>query len=115
MTIKEDVKALQKELKTLEKKIANLAKAIKPIKKSQTPNRSKTESTPAQAIAGKTSGKTTATDRVLDVIEKAESGVDTASLMKETGFKATKVRNILSRMFKEGKIKRAGRGIYVSA
>jgi predicted transcriptional regulator of viral defense system len=35
--------------------------------------------------------------------------------MTKTGFDVKKVRNILARIFKEGKVKRAGRGVYVGA
>jgi len=46
----------------------------------------------------------------LTVLKK---GVDTATLIKKTGFDVKKVRNIISRTSKQGKIKRADRGIYV--
>jgi predicted transcriptional regulator len=115
MTVKQDVKALQKELKTLEKKIAKLTKIINTGEKGKAGKISKRKSTPRKASVSTASGKITATDRVLDIIKKNEKGVDAASLMKDTGFNATKVRNILSRIFKEGKVKRAGRGIYVAA
>jgi hypothetical protein len=54
-----------------------------------------------------------ATDQVLDVINRSKKGVNTATLMKKTGFDRQKVRNILQRTYKQGKIKRAGRGIYI--
>ena len=37
----------------------------------------------------------------------------TATLMKKTGFNQKKVRNILARTYKQGKIARAEKGIYV--
>jgi len=114
MTVRQDVKALQKELKTLEKKIAKLTKTIQTGEKRKAGKISKRKSTPKKVSTSTAPGKMTATDRVLDIIKKTENGVDTARLIKDTGFKATKVRNILSRIFKEGKVKRAGRGIYVA-
>ena len=57
--------------------------------------------------------RVTATDQVLDIINRSKKGVNTASLMKKTGFDRQKVRNILQRTYKQGKIKRAERGIYI--
>jgi len=55
----------------------------------------------------------TATDQVLDIINRSKKGVNTATLMEKTGFDQKKVRNILRRTYKQGKIKRADRGIYI--
>jgi hypothetical protein len=57
--------------------------------------------------------RVTATDQVLDIINSSKKGVDTATLMKKTGFDQKKVRYILQRAYKQGKIKRADRGIYI--
>jgi len=57
--------------------------------------------------------RVTATDQVLDIINRSKKGVNTATLMKKTGFDQKRVRNILQRTYKQGKIKRAERGIYI--
>jgi len=57
----------------------------------------------------------TATDQVLKLIKRTKKGVDAPTLMKKTGFADKKVRNILMRASKQGRIKRADRGIYVAA
>ena len=57
--------------------------------------------------------RVTAADQVLDIIKRSKKGVNTATLMKKTGFDQKKVRNILQRTYKQGKIKRADRGIYI--
>jgi predicted transcriptional regulator of viral defense system len=49
----------------------------------------------------------------LAIINRSKNGVDTAALMKKTGFDQNKIRNILNRTYKQGKIKRADNGIYV--
>lgn len=59
--------------------------------------------------------KMTAADRVLKIINRSEKGIDAAALVKKTGFNAKKIQNILYRAHKQGKIKRAGKGIYVGA
>jgi hypothetical protein len=57
--------------------------------------------------------RVTATDQVLDIINRSKKGVNTVTLMKKTGFDRQKVRNILQRTYKQGEIKRADRGIYI--
>ena len=57
--------------------------------------------------------RVTATDQVLDIINTSKKGVNTATLMKKTGFDQKRIRNILQRTYKQGKIKRAERGIYI--
>jgi len=57
--------------------------------------------------------RVTATDQVLDIINRSKKGVNTATLMTKTGFDRQKVSNILQRTYKQGKIKRADRGIYI--
>lgn len=117
MTLKQDLKPLQNEVKKLEKNLAKLTKAIAAVQKPKTRKARKPKPVPAEkpkeTVAETAPAKMTATDQVLDIIKKAENGVDAATLMKETGFNARKVRNILARIFKEGRVKRVGRGIYV--
>jgi hypothetical protein len=52
---------------------------------------------------------------VLNIIKKSRKGVNAATLMTKTGFDLKKVRNILQRTYKQGKIKRVEKGIYVGA
>jgi hypothetical protein len=59
--------------------------------------------------------KLTATTEVLKVIKGHKKGVDISKLKKKTGFADTKIRAIIYRVSKEGKIKRLSRGVYVSA
>jgi predicted Rossmann fold nucleotide-binding protein DprA/Smf involved in DNA uptake len=125
MTIsKRDLQALKKDIKELQKKMENLivaaGKSDKPkiVKKSKAkPARLKTTTkVPAKkAPAKKGAAKVTATDQVLEIINRSKKEVNAAALMKKTGFDLKKVRNILHRSYKKGKIKRAGKGIYVGA
>lgn len=57
----------------------------------------------------------TATDTVLQIIRQSKKGVDIAKLKEKTGFNDKKIRNIVHRASKQGKIRRSGRGIYVIA
>ena len=108
MTIKKELSALQKDIKDIQKKIENFIKAIETEQKAIAP-KAKAKKPPTK----KKASKITATDQVLKIINRSKKGVDTATLMKKTGFNQKKVTNILQRTFKQGKIKRVGKGIYV--
>ena len=125
MTItKKDLQSLQKEIKALEKKmdklIAAAEKSEKPkaVKKLKTkPIKAKvTKKAPAKkAPAKKGPAKLTATDQVLGIIIGSKNGVSIKTLVEKTSFNQKKVTNILQRTFKQGKIKRVGKGVYVGA
>ena len=113
MMIKKELTALQKDITAIGKRLEKLIKAVetKPTKASK-PKAVKAK--PAKkAPAKKKAVRVTATDQVLKIINRFKKGVDTATLMKKTGFDEKKVANILFRSFKAGKIKRADKGIYV--
>jgi predicted Rossmann fold nucleotide-binding protein DprA/Smf involved in DNA uptake len=114
MTMTKDLQAISKELMKLanqtEKLAAELVKAKKPAARSVKPK------TKAKAVTKKApvkAAKKTDTDKLLAVINRSKKGVDTATLMKKTGFNQKKVRNMLNRTYKQGKIKRVEKGIYV--
>ena len=125
MTIlKKDLQSLQKEIKALEKMmdklIAAAGKVEKPkITKKATakPVKAKTsKKTPVKkAPAKKKTAQPTATDQVLGIINRSKKGVDIKTLMEKTSFNQKKVTNILQRTYKQGKIKRVGKGIYMGA
>ncbi|MGD2270329.1 MAG: hypothetical protein PVI06_08020 [Desulfobacterales bacterium] len=55
----------------------------------------------------------TALDRVLEVIRSYKQGAGFAEIQANTGFDEKKIRNIIFRLNKIGKIKRKSRGLYV--
>lgn len=57
----------------------------------------------------------TAVDMVLDTIKHSRQGLGFAEIQAKTGFDEKKIRNIIFRLNKTGKIKRKRRGIYVAA
>ena len=59
--------------------------------------------------------KVTATAMVLKVIKRHKRGVIISTLRYKTGFRDEKVRAIVSRACRQGKIKRTGRGVYIAA
>ncbi|MBT8339078.1 MAG: hypothetical protein HKP58_00040 [Desulfatitalea sp.] len=67
---------------------------------------------------GKSTGKpaiATASDVVSDVIKHNPDGLGFSEIKLQTGYSEKKLRNILFRLNKLGRIKRKSRGIYISA
>ena len=111
MTVtKRDLQSLQRQFKAIEKKMEQLIVAAV---KSEKPRAAK--KAPAKKAPAKRAVKMTATDQVLGIIKRSKKGVDAAALVKKTGFDLKKVRNILQRTYKTGKIKRVEKGIYIEA
>ncbi len=125
MTIlKRDLRAVQRDIKALEKKLEKLINAFdnqkkvkaKPVAKKATTRVVKKGRAPAKKAAAKPKrAKLTATDKVLGIIQRSKKGVNVSTIKTRTGFDDKKVRNIIFRTSKEGKIKKVGRGIYVGA
>ena len=122
--LKKDLRAVQRDIKALEKKLEKLIKAFdkgksvkaKPAAKKSTTRVVKKRRAPAQKSATKPKRpKMTATDKVLGIIRRSKKGVNVSTIKTRTGFDDKKVRNIIFRTTKEGKIKKVGRGIYVGA
>jgi hypothetical protein len=55
-----------------------------------------------------------AADAVLDVIKRSKQGLRFMDIRTKTGFVDKKIRNIIFRLHKLGKIKRHSRGVYVA-
>jgi hypothetical protein len=119
MTIKKELTIMKKDITAIGKKLEKLLKEVeksetKPTKASKAKAvKAKPTKKAPKAPAKKKAVKATATDQVLNIINRLKRGADTAYLMKMTGFNQKKVTNILQRSFKAGKIKRADKGIYV--
>ena len=123
--LKQDLKAVNKELKVLAKKTESLVKAVDRIEKAQAAKPKK--ASPKKAIKPKTvkkvaaqktparkrTSKLTDTDKFLNIIKKSKKGVTPQTLIKKTGFDDKKIRNMIFRATKMGKIKSVSRGIYV--
>ena len=113
MTIAQDLKTLNRNIQALGRTLDRLLKAVEkgekpkaaPVKKAAAP----------KAPAKKKAAQPTATDRILKIIRASKKGVDAPTLVKKTGFNQKKVRNILFRTYKQGKIKRLAKGIYTGA
>jgi hypothetical protein len=117
--LKKDLQAVSRELKALAKKTDKMMKAVEKLDKAPAAQKGKAKAKSKPKTAKRTPAKktraVTATDDVLRLIKRTKKGIDAPTLIKKTGFDERKVRNILFRAFKQGKIKRAGRGNYVAA
>jgi predicted Rossmann fold nucleotide-binding protein DprA/Smf involved in DNA uptake len=117
--IKKDLQALSRDIKALERKMAKLIAAVEKDETTKVAKKTTAKTTkraPAQkAPLRKRTAQPTATDQVLNIIKRSKKGVNAATLMAKTGFDLKKVRNILQRTYKQGKIKRVDKGIYVGA
>jgi putative endonuclease len=109
MTIAKDLNTIAKEIKALEKTVTKVANAVGKSEKAAVGKKAPTGKRPAK----KGAVKLTSTDQVLKIVKASKKGVDTATLMNKTGFDQKKITNILQRTYKQGKIQRADRGLYV--
>jgi len=124
MAMKQELRTINKEIKELIKKIDKILNDFVKIEKSKTAKKTISKSAKAKATkkipakkahAKKRAAKPTDTDKVLKIIRGSKKGVNAATLMKKTGFNQKKISNIIHRTFKQGKIKRVGKGLYVGA
>lgn len=102
-------------IKTKTKKKTSLTSLEKSgLKKGSKPAAAKARAkTPAKKDPAKmkTQGLT-GTAKVLAIMKRSKKGVDVAILRQKTGVDEKKIRNVIYKAFKEGIIKRTGRGIY---
>ena len=121
--LKKDLQAVKSGIAALAKKLEALLKAHEPMPKAKKVTKKKAvkkaktvKKAPAKkAVAKKKATQVTATDKILQIVKRSKKGVDVPTLKKKSGFDDKKVRNIVFRASKEGKIKKSGRGMYVGA
>jgi hypothetical protein len=122
--LKRDLQAVKKDIKALERKMETLLKAFGKPQKAKAAKKPKRKTVKAKArravavkkvVSRKKAAKTTSTEQILKIVRRSRKGVDVPTLKTKTGFEDKKVRNIIFRASKEGKIKKVGRGIYVGA
>jgi hypothetical protein len=103
-------------LNILTRQTEKLIKAVDRFEKDRGAKKAKAKPSkrlPAKRAPRKRATTQTATDQVVNIIKRSKKGIDTPTLIKKTGFEDKKIRNILFRATKQGKIRKAGRGIYV--
>jgi predicted Rossmann fold nucleotide-binding protein DprA/Smf involved in DNA uptake len=114
--LKKDLLAINKYIKTLEKKVNSLIVVVDKIEQLQPVRIKSAKKAPAKKAAVKKIGKKTAADIVFAVIDAAgKKGIKTGNLIMTTRFTEKKILNSVYKLKKQGKIKRAGKGLYVKA
>ena len=109
--LKKDLQAVLKSLKLATDKIEKLMKKVETLENPHDLNKPRANA-PSKAGAPR---KTSDSDAVLAIIKRFKKGVDGATLRKRTGFKGRKMRDIVYRLKKGGKIKTVDKGIYLKA
>ncbi len=120
--LKKDLKSVVKSLKLLTKQTEKIAKALEKVETPRPAKKRPIAKAGKKAVTKKAIRKTsakkktskTATDTVLSIIKRSKKGLNTAALEKKTNFDAIKVRNIIFRLKRQGKVKSASRGMYVA-
>ena len=123
--IKKDLQAVNRGIQSLEKKVAKIVVAVGKLEKPKVAKKPKAKvvkrkpvkKTVAKKVAVKkpAAKKPTKTviDTVLAIIIGSKGGVNTATLMKKTGFSVRQIHNNVYKLKKQGKIKSVGRGVYL--
>lgn len=121
-TVIDGMRGMAKGIETLADKLDTLSKSRfdeiykgKAKPKSKAPTKAVKKKSVKKAPAKKTAGKkaATAADTVFEIINKSKKGVNTATLMEKTGFDRKKISNVIYKLKNQGKIKSAGKGIYL--
>ena len=139
--LKKDLEAISKTLNGLVQKVQQLqeqigeetkptkkpkAKAVKKkavkkapvkkvaVKKAPIKKVAAKKAAPKKAVPKKAT-QATAVDTVFTIIKRYKKGIDTAALMEKTGYNQKKIANLVFKLRKQGKIKSAGKGVYLKA
>lgn len=118
--LKKDLQALSKSLKALSRKTEQITKKLDKIEKAKAratktkaPDKTKAKARPTKRPAAKKATAETVTGQIVNIVRRSKKGVDIPTLINVTGFEDRKIRNIVYRALKQGKIKRIGVGTYV--
>jgi len=112
---KKNLKSVTKDLDALAKKVERLILAAEKLDKAKPQKKTAAKAKPVKKTAPKAARKLTAADAVLGYIKKSKKGIDTATLMKKTGFNQKKIHNIIFKLKKQGAIKSELKGVYLKA
>ena len=108
--LKKNLKAVAKDLKGLTQKTDKMIKRLEKLEKAQAAKKPKAKAV-KKAVAKKPA-KLSASGTVLAIVKRSRKGIDTATLEKKTGFEGRKIRDIIFRLRKQGKIKSERKGVY---
>ena len=102
--------------KDVDKILVRLERLEKLVKNVSTPTRKRAvRGKSAKGRAATRKRSETASDKVLSTIKRRKTGSTFSEIKSNTGFEDKKLRNIIFRLNKLGKIKRKSRGVYIAA
>ena len=104
----------KKSIEMLMEKMDRIENLIRATSGGNRPNLNRKATNAKNKTAGRKPVRT-ASDQVLEVIKRFREGVGFADIQARSGFGDKKLRNIIFRLNKLGKIKRKNRGIYIAA
>ena len=126
-TVVEGMKTMAQGIEVLAEKLETIAKSrvdvtpkrkakAKPARKAPEKSSKKkaAQKAPKKAVSKKTKPPT-AVDTVLAIINRSKKGVNTATLMKKTGYNQKKIANLVYKLKNQGKIKSVNKGLYLKA
>jgi len=126
--LKKNLQTVNKHLKALSKKVDKMIVAVGKLEKPKAAKKPKAKVVKIKPVkkavakkvavkkpASKKPVKLTAANTVLGIIKRSKKGVDVSTLMKKTGFNNRKIYDNVKILKKQGKIKTAGKGVYVKA
>jgi hypothetical protein len=111
----EEVKGVAKRIEELSEMIGNLGKAKSTKPKTVRKKAPAKKKAAAEKPSPKKPAKKTDRDIVLGFIQRTKKGINTAAIVKKTGFNQKKVANIVFQLKKQGKIQSPEKGIYSKA
>ena len=116
--VEEGLRTLAKGVNAVADRLDEIGKQAKPKPKRKTAQKAtakRPRTTTKKNAAPKGKPSATAADSVFDAIKRSTKGVDTAAIMKKTGFDRKKVQNAVFKLKKAGKIKAVSKGVYIKA
>jgi hypothetical protein len=96
-------------------KLAKRVDALEKALKAKKPAKKAKKAVPKKKGAAKGKRQATNSEKVLRVIKRNPAGVNVATLKERTKLDDKKIRDIVFRLSKQGRIKRTGRGVYKAA
>ena len=106
---KEDIQLLMAKIERIERLIKTGKVDNSSIKK----NLSKNLSSEGE-IEGELKPKKTGANVILSIIQNADEGITFNEIKKKSGFEEKRIRNIIFRLNKAGKVKNIRRGVYIT-
>jgi putative endonuclease len=119
--LKKDLQSVSKALYNLVQKIEKMQKEVdkqvQPTKKTKakTVKKKAVKKAPVKKVIVPKTAPPTAIDKIFAIINRSKKGVNTATLMKKTGYERKAIFNVIYKLTKQGKIKTVAKGVYVKA